>query len=204
MEKHEFKPKEWVLVRDFDEQKWKLDIFSHYIEGNMYPYRCVSHNYVQCLPYAGNESLLGTADTPETRLAKELGEWKVGDKVEVEFCMDDAWHEGEIVAIDANHRDRSDNELMPFKVRSRRFEQWNSKGELYCAARQIRKPEKKSGNKEERFAFGDKVQWRDLDDGEWREGLIIETDLSDIPYKVATIDGNVHWRRKEDVRRAEG
>ena len=30
MEKHEFKPKDWVLVRNDEKEKWKLDIFSHF------------------------------------------------------------------------------------------------------------------------------------------------------------------------------
>ena len=195
MKKYDFQPKEWVLVRDLDEQKWKLDIFSHYIESNMYPYRCVSANYVQCITYEGSESLLGTnkpADAP-----MEIGGWKVGDKVEVEYDTDKKWYGGEIVRIDPSNRSWVDSEAMPYYVRSECFK-YND-GCAWCAARQLREPEEKP--EEEEFKFGDKVQCRE--DGEWKNGLFIMDDHTTIRYFVyLTEENDTIWLREEDVRRA--
>lgn len=193
MKKHDFQTKEWVLVRDLDEQKWKLDIYSHYAEDSMYPYRCVSANYVQCIPYEGSESLLGTnkpADAP-----MEIGGWKVGDNVEVEYDTDKKWYGGEIIRIDPSNRSWVDSEAMPYYVRSECFK-YND-GCAWCAARQLRKPEEKS---EEEFKFGDRVE-ANIND-EWREGVFLKDDGTDLPYKIATPDGGIFWREKKDVRRA--
>ena len=64
---HQFKPFERVLVRDNDTSAWRGGLFSH-IEtwsGNRKVY-CASGNFwTYCIPYAGNEHLLGTADSPK-------------------------------------------------------------------------------------------------------------------------------------------
>ena len=54
-----------VLVRDFDKSRWYGDLFLRYIEGGKTPYECLTGNFVQCVPYEGNEHLLGTTDKPE-------------------------------------------------------------------------------------------------------------------------------------------
>lgn len=54
------KPFDKVLVRDAYNETWKCDIYSHYIERDDYPYQCVSEVYAKCIPYEGNEHLLGT------------------------------------------------------------------------------------------------------------------------------------------------
>jgi len=181
MEKHEFQPKEWVLVRDDDDEEWTLNIFSHKSKDYFY---CVSSMWEQCLPYEGNEALLGTTDAP-----KEKEDWKVGDKVEVLCKNDDKWYPGKIIDIDSSR-------IMQFKVESSAFKEWRG-CPLWCAAGQLRKPEEKPN---EEFKFGDKVEIRK--DDEWCEAVVIENDHSDIPYKVATADGDIHWRRKGDVRHA--
>lgn len=66
---HEFKPFDRVLVRDDDEDTWRIGIFSHMLECNpVYPY-CVicttSAPWTQCIPYEGNEHLFGTTDKPK-------------------------------------------------------------------------------------------------------------------------------------------
>lgn len=96
MEKHEFQPKEWVLVRDEDRDTWKLDIFSHFVDGAAFPYICVGSYYEECLPYEGNEHLLGTSDSPEE---KPKEEFKFGDKVKCWTC-DDEWVDGLFVMAD--------------------------------------------------------------------------------------------------------
>lgn len=58
-----FKPFDKVLVRDEEEYVWYANYFSHY-EGNdkEYPYACIDSSYRYCIPYEGNEHLLGTTD----------------------------------------------------------------------------------------------------------------------------------------------
>ena len=59
-----FKPFDKVLVRDDEEDVWKADYFSHYEEDDkIAPYVCVGSYYKLCIPYEGNEHLLGT-DAP--------------------------------------------------------------------------------------------------------------------------------------------
>lgn len=60
--KHQFKPFDKVLVRDIDEQEWRCNLFSHISEGGYYV--CVSSRWSQCIPYEGNEHLLGTTNRP--------------------------------------------------------------------------------------------------------------------------------------------
>lgn len=62
--KHQFKQFERVLVRDGYDEVWKCDLFSHIdVDGN---YACVGVDYwKQCIPYEGNEHLLGTTNKPE-------------------------------------------------------------------------------------------------------------------------------------------
>ena len=56
-----FEPFQKVLVRDFCDEKWKADYFSHYNEDDcLFLYRCVGDSYKECVAYKGNEHLLGT------------------------------------------------------------------------------------------------------------------------------------------------
>lgn len=57
-----FKPFGKVLVRDNDEGEWYANYFSHYKENNDCPYVCIDNSYIYCIPYEGNEHLLGTTD----------------------------------------------------------------------------------------------------------------------------------------------
>lgn len=58
-----FKPFDKVLVRDEEENVWYANYFSHY-KGNdeEYPYACIDSSYRYCIPYEGNEHLLGTTN----------------------------------------------------------------------------------------------------------------------------------------------
>lgn len=58
-----FKPFDKVLVRDDYGQEWKIDFFSHYKKDVTYKYSCLKSCYRQCIPYEGNEHLLGTTAT---------------------------------------------------------------------------------------------------------------------------------------------
>lgn len=64
--KHEFKTFDRVLVRDDDEEEWETSYFSrvkiirdvpYYVAGNI--------RWKQCIPYEGNQELLGTTDKPK-------------------------------------------------------------------------------------------------------------------------------------------
>lgn len=61
--KQEFKPFEKVLVRDDTNKEWSIDLFSYYDEENKnFPYVCMHIHYRYCIPYEGNEYLLGTTN----------------------------------------------------------------------------------------------------------------------------------------------
>ena len=55
-----FKPFDKVLVRDWENQKWHCNIYSHYSCNSHYPHVCADGGYKFCIPYEGNEHLLGT------------------------------------------------------------------------------------------------------------------------------------------------
>lgn len=58
-----FKPFDKVLVRDHEGQIWNANYFSYYRENNKdFLYACMDNPYRYCIPYEGNEHLLGTTD----------------------------------------------------------------------------------------------------------------------------------------------
>lgn len=62
--KVELKPFDKVLVRNDKEDQWSANIFSYQVRDNMY--YCLGENYwAYCIPYEGNEHLLGTTDNFE-------------------------------------------------------------------------------------------------------------------------------------------
>ena len=61
--KVELKPFDRVLVRDFEDQAWQVSLFS-YKDSDSY-YCCNGCSWNQCIPYIGNESLLGTTKDVE-------------------------------------------------------------------------------------------------------------------------------------------
>ena len=61
--KVELKPFDKVLVRDFESQAWQVSLFS-YKDSDSY-YCCNGCSWNQCIPYIGNESLLGTTKDME-------------------------------------------------------------------------------------------------------------------------------------------
>lgn len=58
MQEHEFKPYERVLVRDYDSQAWHADLFSH-VDNTSIQFESIGGKWNQCIPYEGNEHLLG-------------------------------------------------------------------------------------------------------------------------------------------------
>lgn len=65
-----FKPFDKVLVRNYDNTVWFANYFSHYKDNNGYHYACIDNSYIFCIPYEGNEHLLGTTD-PYTKGGSE-------------------------------------------------------------------------------------------------------------------------------------
>lgn len=62
--KVEIKPFDKVLVRNDKEDQWSANIFSYQVRDNMY--YCLGENYWRyCIPYEGNENLLGTTKDVE-------------------------------------------------------------------------------------------------------------------------------------------
>ena len=73
MEGKEFKAFDRVLVRDKNVEEWLAAFYDKYISSvEKYPHRMIGCTYfAQCIPYEGNEHLLGTTDSPG-----KSGQWK--------------------------------------------------------------------------------------------------------------------------------
>lgn len=68
--KYEFKPFDKVLVRDEDDKEWHISLFAREIvddsDGLSYKYECSNGTLWDCcIPFEGNECLLGTDENPE-------------------------------------------------------------------------------------------------------------------------------------------
>ena len=64
---HQFKPFEKVLVRDSFDDVWRASFFSHIKENDgRYVTTCVTWKF--CIPYEGNEHLLGTINNVENQV----------------------------------------------------------------------------------------------------------------------------------------
>ena len=62
---HQLKAFDKVLVRDSGFEKWEADIFRKYSDVTNGKYhRCFYSSWKLCIPYEGNESLLGTTGEP--------------------------------------------------------------------------------------------------------------------------------------------
>ena len=58
---YQFKPFERVLVRDSKDSLWHIDLYEGASrDDDEYNYRCMAADWVYCIPYEGNEQLLGT------------------------------------------------------------------------------------------------------------------------------------------------
>lgn len=63
---HQFKPFEKVLTRDSKDSLWHIDLYEGMLEDdNEYNYSCMASVWVYCIPYEGNEHLLGTTKDVE-------------------------------------------------------------------------------------------------------------------------------------------
>lgn len=61
---YEFKPFDKVLVRDYNTDAWRVDLFSHANKVG-YKFTAIGCCWQQCIPFEGNEHLVGTTDSPD-------------------------------------------------------------------------------------------------------------------------------------------
>lgn len=64
-----FLPFDRVLVRNFDDQPWRCDIFSHYTTSGPFaePYKCLRGGWGQCIPYnPDHDSITGYLTNSKT------------------------------------------------------------------------------------------------------------------------------------------
>lgn len=59
----QLKPFDKVLVRDSAETYWRANVFSHMDSNGLFI--CIGGVWAYCIPYSGNEHLLGTANSPK-------------------------------------------------------------------------------------------------------------------------------------------
>ena len=62
--KPQFKPFEKVLVRDSKSDKWRCAFYSHFEPNGIFHYDTTSGMYRMCIPFEGNEHLVGTTKNP--------------------------------------------------------------------------------------------------------------------------------------------
>lgn len=63
---YQFKPFEKVLARDRKDSLWHIDLYEGMLgDDSEYNYSCMAADWVYCIPYEGNESLLGTTKDVE-------------------------------------------------------------------------------------------------------------------------------------------
>lgn len=63
--KVELKSLDMVLVRDYKDSEWYFDTFERMVPNCIYPYKCMINLWKYCIPYKGNEHLLGTTKDVE-------------------------------------------------------------------------------------------------------------------------------------------
>ena len=62
--KSQFKPFDKVLVRDNESLKWKCAFYSYFEPYSTYPHVTSNGAYAMCIPFEGNEHLVGTTNNP--------------------------------------------------------------------------------------------------------------------------------------------
>lgn len=60
-----FKRNDVVLCRDNKDSYWRIDVFLYKNDSSSYPFRCNNSVWLECIPYEGNEHLIGKTDNPE-------------------------------------------------------------------------------------------------------------------------------------------
>lgn len=60
----QFKPFDKVLVRDAESDKWGCTFYSHFDSKGRYHHITASGMFAMCIPFEGNEHLVGTTKNP--------------------------------------------------------------------------------------------------------------------------------------------
>lgn len=116
MNDYNFKPFDKVLVRYNSDSTWICDLYSHYSKKNE-KYCCVGGFCEYCLPYEGNEHLLGTTDIPQPKRwrAEENGIYyfinafgDVRDDIDNRNSSNDLYNIGNYFRTEEEARDMAD------------------------------------------------------------------------------------------------
>lgn len=81
-----FKPFDKVLVRYDDQHVWQIDFFSHYVRGVECPYKCLTRDFNQCIPYEGHEHLIDTTSEPSLPKQTEQSQTQTKENKMEEDC----------------------------------------------------------------------------------------------------------------------
>lgn len=81
-----FKPFDKVLVRYDDQHVWQIDFFSHYVRGVECPYKCLTRDFNQCIPYEGHEHLIDTTSEPSLQKQTEQSQTQTKENKMEEDC----------------------------------------------------------------------------------------------------------------------
>lgn len=81
-----FKPFDKVLVRYDDQHVWQIDFFSHYVRGVECPYKCLTRDFNQCIPYEGHEHLIDTTNEPSLPKQTEQSQTQTKENKMEEDC----------------------------------------------------------------------------------------------------------------------
>lgn len=61
---YQFKPFEKVLTRDAESEEWRCTFYSHFNSKGRYHHITTGGMYTMCIPFEGNERLVGTTKNP--------------------------------------------------------------------------------------------------------------------------------------------
>ena len=98
-----------VLIRDTDNEDWRYVYFSHISNNTTFPYASSYGNTKYCIPYKGNEHLVGTNNVYKSYEEKQE-QWikenniKIGDRVKIikkSFNGDNGWNNNWIDEMDS-------------------------------------------------------------------------------------------------------
>lgn len=72
IQKVKLEPFQKVLARDSKNFEWRVDIFSNIVIHNIaFKFRCIGNLWAECIPYEGNEHLLGTKQDVEIEIIND-------------------------------------------------------------------------------------------------------------------------------------
>lgn len=70
-----------VLIRDINNENWRYTYFSHKINKSKWPYVSSCTSSIQCIPYKGNEHLVGT--NKNYRFYKDKFKFRFGARIRI-------------------------------------------------------------------------------------------------------------------------